>query len=119
MGLLKKIGQGLKKVIKPNGLLSKIVSKIPVIGGIATGAIDIVGGLVQKISPNKKGTANKQTAGSSFVEAYQATTGNTAGAAIDASIKLSDSAKSPFVIYIGIGFAVLVAILFFLFRRKR
>jgi len=118
MGLFKKIGSALKKVIKPGGLLSKVVSKIPVIGGIASGAIDIVGGMVQKIGQGKQGTATKQTAGQSFIDAYQNTTGSTAGAALNASLG-SGVPSSPFTKYILIGGGVLVFVLVLMFFKKR
>jgi|WetSurMetagenome_2_1015567.scaffolds.fasta_scaffold423038_2 hypothetical protein len=124
MGFLKKVGTALKKVIKPNGLLSKVVSKIPVIGGIASGAIDVIGGIVQKISPSAKGTASKPTAGQSFVENYQAVAGATASSAVDRSLLLQYSAQSPIVnrmfLWIGLGVAAVMAlILIFSGRKKR
>ncbi|MBN1186560.1 MAG: hypothetical protein JXB49_30065 [Bacteroidales bacterium] len=122
MGLFKKIGSAIKKAIKPNGLVSKIVSKIPVVGGIASGAIDIVGGIVNKATGSKTtSTASKPTAAETFVKSYQDVTGAAALSAAESSMNLESKAQSPITTgimkYLLLGGAA-IAGMFLIFKRK-
>lgn len=75
MGLFKgKFRRWIKKKAKKivgSGIISKWVSKIPVIGGIASGILDIGGGIISKLGGRRRKNSSKtKSNGSVMIDAY-------------------------------------------------